>query len=547
MPDTDAVGLLAAYADGSLDVGDVVATCLERMAAEDSGAVWAIDAAGAHVDAERSAARWRAGTARPLEGVPVAVKDLLDTAGLTTTGGSRWLVDRVPERDAAVVAAVRAAGGVIVAKTATYELGCGDEQIPFGPVRNPWDASRITGGSSAGSAAVLAARLAPLALGTDTGGSIRIPSAFCGTVGLKPTLGRLSCDGLVALAPTLDTPGPMARTAVDTALLFAVLAGHEPIDPTVPTVPISASLAGRRVGVLGGWFTDVLADDVRAAFTTAVQVLGELGAELVPIEIAVAGDAAPMSMLITLAEASVTYRDAPRPLLSASFRQRLEFGDAVDPAAYRDALRGRRALTAAVADAIGSCDVVVAPACVQTAPPFDDVDRPVAGVASTWVDVTARTMAVWNVTGLPSVAVPIGFGDDGLPIGMQVAGPAFADERCLAVAAAYQTVTDHHRRPPSHLDPSHPHPPAPLEAPDEAHLRLRRARPRHEPGAAVAARRAPPDRHGLDPRRRRHRQPLAVQLLPADHRRAAARRRDVRAARLGRTHQALLRQPRGVG
>jgi aspartyl-tRNA(Asn)/glutamyl-tRNA(Gln) amidotransferase subunit A len=452
VPDTDAVGLLAAYADGSLDVGDVVGTCVERMAADDSGAVWAIDAAGACVAAERSAARWRAGTARPLEGVPVVVKDLLDTAGLTTTGGSRWLVDRVPERDAAVVAAVRAAGGVIVAKTATYELGCGDEQIPFGPVRNPWDASRITGGSSAGSAAVLAARLVPLALGTDTGGSIRIPSAFCGTVGLKPTLGRLSCDGLVALAPTLDTPGPMARTAVDTALLFAVLAGQQPPDPA-PT-----SLTGRRVGVLGGWFTDVLTDDVRAAFMTAVQVLGELGAELVPIEIAVAGDGAAMSMLITLAEAAETYREAPRPLLSASFRQRLEFGDAVDPASYRDSLRGRRALTAAVVDAIGPCDVVVAPACVQTAPPFDDVDRPVAGVACTWVDVTARTMALWNVTGLPSVAVPTGFGDDGLPIGMQVAGPAFADERCLAVAAAYQTVTDHHRRPPVTPPPVTPAP-----------------------------------------------------------------------------------------
>jgi aspartyl-tRNA(Asn)/glutamyl-tRNA(Gln) amidotransferase subunit A len=373
-----------------------------------------------------------------LEGVPVLVKDLLDTAGLTTTGGSRWLADRVPASDAAAVARVRSAGGIVVAKTATYELGCGDEQIPFGPVRNPWRPSCITGGSSAGSAAALALRLAPLALGTDTGGSIRIPSAWCGTVGLKPTLGRIPGDGLLGLAPTLDAVGPMARTATDAATLLAVLSGDDPAAP-LPVV-------GRRVGVLGGWFTDVLADDVRAAWGSAIGVLRDLGAELVPIEIADARHGAPLSFVITMAEAARTYADAPRDQLSPAFRRRLEDGGAIDGATYADALRSRRALTHTVTAAIAGCDVVVAPACVQTAPPFDDVDRPVAGVPSTWPDVSARTMALWNVTGLPSVAVPIGFGDDGLPIGMQVAGPAFADETCLALAAAFQGATDHHHR-----------------------------------------------------------------------------------------------------
>jgi aspartyl-tRNA(Asn)/glutamyl-tRNA(Gln) amidotransferase subunit A len=434
-PDLDAVELLAAYADGVREPVTVVEACLGRLAADTTGAIWAVDDARARAAAEVSAARWRAGRARALEGVPLVVKDLLDTAGLVTTGGSRWLADRVPERDAAVVAAARAAGAVVIAKTATYELGCGDEQIPFGPVSNPWDSSRITGGSSAGSAAALAARLAPLALGTDTGGSIRIPSAWCGTVGLKPTLGRLPCDGLVGLAPSLDTPGPMARTPADVALLFAALIGG----PRPPQV--ARDLTGRRIGVLGGWFTAVLADDVAAAFEAAVADLAALGADLVPVDIAVAGHGGPLSWLITMYEAARTYATAPRDQLSPAFRARLEVGERIDTATYERALRARSALTAAVHDAIAGCDVVVAPACVQTAPPFDDVHRPVAGVPDSWPDVSARTMALWNLTGLPSVAVPIGVGADGLPVGMQVAGAPFADEACLAVAAIYRAAT----------------------------------------------------------------------------------------------------------
>jgi aspartyl-tRNA(Asn)/glutamyl-tRNA(Gln) amidotransferase subunit A len=433
--DLDAVALLGAYAGGSASPVEVVEDCLGRLDTDTSGAIWAIDGTRARAAAAVAADRWRAGSARRLEGVPIVVKDLLDTAGLATTGGSRWLADRVPEHDAAVVAAVRAAGAIVVAKTATYELGCGDEQIPFGPVTNPWDSTCTTGGSSAGSAVALAARLAPLALGTDTGGSIRIPSAWCGTVGLKPTLGRLPCEGLIGLAPTLDTPGPMARTAVDAALLFASLTGGP------PPAAVRPDLLGRRIGVLGGWFTAVLADDVATAFEAAVGRLGALGADLVPVDIAVANEGGPLSMLITLYEAARTYADAPRDQLSPAFRARLEDGESIDPAAYEAAHRVRPALAAAVVDAIAGCDVVVAPACVQTAPPFGDVHRPVAGVPDSWTEVSARTMALWNVTGLPSAAVPIGFGDGGLPIGMQVAGPPNADETCLAVAATFEQAT----------------------------------------------------------------------------------------------------------
>lgn len=435
--DLDAAALLVAYAAGAVAPGDVVDACLARIDADALGSIWAVDRAGARAAADASAARWRAGVARPLEGVPLVVKDLLDTAGLATTGGSRWLAGRVPTTDAAVVAAARQAGAVIVAKAATYELGCGDHDIPFGPVRNPWDPSRITGGSSAGSAAALASRLAPLALGTDTGGSIRIPSAWCGTVGLKPTLGRLSTTGLLGLAPTLDAPGPMARTAADAAQLFSALTGGSPLTP-------SPSLAGTRIGVLGGWFTDVLAPDVAAAFDGAAATLRDLGADLVVVDIAAAAHGAPLSWLITMAEAARTYASAPRDLLSPAFRGRLVVGERIDAATYASALRARRALTVAVVDAIGGCDVVVAPTCVSTAPPFDDVDRPVAGVPVTWPDVSARTVALWNVTGLPALSVPIGFGTDGLPIGMQVIGPPWSDERCLAIGTTFQLATGHH-------------------------------------------------------------------------------------------------------
>ncbi len=441
----DASELLARYAERSLTPGEVVEHCLGRLADDADGAIWSIDVAGALAAGERSASRWATGTARPLEGVPVVVKDLLDTAGMTTTGGSRWLADRLPQQDAAVVAALRAAGAVVVAKTSTYELGCGDEQIPFGVTRNPWDRTRITGGSSAGSAAALAARLAPLAIGTDTGGSIRIPCSWCGVVGLKPTLGTLSVDGLIGLAPTLDSPGPMARSVADVALLLRTLTGR----PSAPQTALT-SLAGRRIAVLRGHFSELLEPDVAVSVEAALATLTSLGAELHPIEIPVAVHGASLSWVITMAEAARTYDAVPRELLSPAFRARLETGERIDHQTYLGALLARRALTEQVIESLAAYDAAVLPANLSTAPPFDDVDRVVAGVEPNWPDVTARTFALWNVTGLPALAVPAGFGTDGLPIGIQFVGLPHHDEALLAIAASFQRVTDHHlQRPPA--------------------------------------------------------------------------------------------------
>ena len=436
----DAGSMLAGFAAGVFTPAAVVDDAIARIGALDPdpasglGAMLAIDAVGALAAAERSTRRWQAGVPRPLEGVPIVVKDLLDTAGLATTGGSRWLTGRIPTVDAGVVAAVRNAGAVVLGKTATFELGCGDEAMPFGPTRNPWHREHTTGGSSAGSAAALAARYAPLALGTDTGGSIRIPSSYCGVVGLKPTLGRLPSDGLLALAPTLDSAGPMARTVADAALLFGVL---DPFARPLPEVPTM------RVGVPRGWFTDVLASDVAAAFDDAVAALSTLPVEVVRVELPHVAHGAPLSWLITMFEAAVTYADAPWDMFSPAFRRRLEVGNQISLSAYHDALIARRRLADEMTAGFGDCDVVVVPAAVSTAPPRDHLDRPVDGHQVTWADVSARTMAVWNVTGLPALAVPTGFAD-GLPTGMQIVARPHDDERCLALGLAYQQITDHH-------------------------------------------------------------------------------------------------------
>ncbi|MEO6125625.1 MAG: amidase [Ilumatobacteraceae bacterium] len=435
----DATDLLAGYAAGETSPPAVVRAVLARIDSLDPsiGAIWARDASAALTAAERSAARWRVGRTRLLEGVPIVIKDLLDTADLATTGGSQWLADRRPTADAAVVAAVRAAGAIVIGKSATFELGCGNEDIPFGTVRNPWNLGHTTGGSSAGSAAALAARYVPLAIGTDTGGSIRIPASYCGVVGLKPTLGRLSNAGLVGLAPTLDTAGPMARTARDVALLFSVIAAVvSAVTPGGSSQPIT------RVGVPRPWFFDVVDDEVRAAVDMAIETLGASGISIVEIDVAHAEHGATLSWLITMYEAAQTYRDAPRELLSPSFVSRLEVGERITAASYRAALDARSRLTAAVSGVFDRCDALLMPSTVSTAPPLDDVDRAVAGVDGNWPDVLARTVAIWNVTGLPALSVPIALDRTGLPIGIQLVGPAHSDERLLHFAA-------HLERPPA--------------------------------------------------------------------------------------------------
>ncbi len=435
--DVDAADLLAGYARGDARPSDVVEASLRRIEALDPvlRAVWAVDDVGARAAASRADARWRAGRARPLEGVPVLVKDLLDVADLPATGGSRWLADRRATVDAEVVANVRAAGAIVIGKSATFELGCGDEHTPFGVTRNPHDPAHTTGGSSSGSAAALAARLVPLALGTDTGGSIRIPAAWCGVVGLKPTLGRLSTRGLLGLSPTLDTPGPMARSARDVALLLAAMLGHRAGDVS----GTGASTDTALVDAAAVRVCDLLDDDVRVALDATVASISTRVGSVAEVSVPGIRSGADLSWLITMAEAASTYADAPRDLLTAAFAARVDVGVRIGRAEHVAALRARTELAARVAacfEGADRVDVLVMPTTVCTAPPLDHLDRPVAGVEPNWPDVHARNVAIWNVTGLPALTVPIGSDRHGLPIGLQLVGAPFADERILAIAAA---------------------------------------------------------------------------------------------------------------
>jgi aspartyl-tRNA(Asn)/glutamyl-tRNA(Gln) amidotransferase subunit A len=424
--------LLAAFASGARSPVEAVDDAFERIDAADGmiNAMLTLDTDRARADALASEARWRSGAARPVEGVPVVVKDLIDTAGLRTTGGSAMHAARVPNVDADVVARVRAAGAVIVGKTATFELGCGDEHTAFGVVHNPHDLSRTTGGSSSGSAAALAASYVPLALGTDTGGSIRIPSSYCGVVGLKPTLARLPRAGVMELSRTLDMPGPMAANAVDAALLFAAMA------ETAPAARIA--LTGLRVGVVRPWFCDLLAPDVSRAFEAALVTLRAAGARVEDTAIEGAQRSPTDSFFITLHEAVQLHAGTERSAFGDRFRDRLYDGDAITTEMYEGAFADRARFIADLDELFRRFDVLVVPGSVSTAPPLDQLDQPVNGVPRTWGEVNARTMAMWNVTGLPSLCLPIGRGDDDLPIGMQIVSPLGHDERSLGVAMALE-------------------------------------------------------------------------------------------------------------
>jgi aspartyl-tRNA(Asn)/glutamyl-tRNA(Gln) amidotransferase subunit A len=282
--------LIRAYRDGVTSPGEMVDLLQarirdERLAPETVLSL--IDAADA---VAHSGARIAAGTARPLEGIPFAVKDIIDVAGSPVTCGSRLTGDRIAQRDAEVVARLRAAGAIPIAMTATTEFACGGADNPrYGRVRNPWNAERWSGGSSAGSGAGLAARLFPFALGSDTGGSVRIPSAWCGTTGLKPTHGLVPRTGVASLSWTLDHVGPMTRSAADIAAVLPSMAGPDGVDPLqVPgldAVPPRDSLRGLRVGVARGWFTEVATPGVVAAFDDSVEVLRSLGATTVPVDL----------------------------------------------------------------------------------------------------------------------------------------------------------------------------------------------------------------------------------------------------------------------
>ena len=398
-----------------------------------------------------------------LHGIPVGLKDLYATAGIKTTGGSKILADWVPTEDATVVTRLKEAGAIILGKLNMHEFAYGPEglNVHYGNAWNPWDAKthRIAGGSSSGSGVAVAAGLCPGALGSDTGGSVRIPAALCGITGLKPTYGRVSRAGVLPLAWSLDHVGPMTRTAADSALMLSAMAGYDPRDPTSSVLPVpdyAAALTGQvkglRVGLLRAFFLESTGLVLRQAVEQAAKALEELGATVEEVTLTTAEHVAGAALAIVGPEA-LAYHEAwmkSRPDdYGPDVRERLRVGAFISATQY---LRGQqvRALIRSEVDALlAKLDVLIAPATPIVATPVGQTEVTIENEKRDVRGSLIRFTRIFNLSGHPVCTVPCGFTAPGLPIGMQIVGRPFDEATVLRVADAYQRATDWHtRRPP---------------------------------------------------------------------------------------------------
>jgi aspartyl-tRNA(Asn)/glutamyl-tRNA(Gln) amidotransferase subunit A len=398
----------------------------------------------------------------PLHGVPLGLKDLFNTAGVRTTGGSKILADSVPAEDATVVRRLRQAGAIVLGKLNMHEFAYGPEGLNahYGHARNPWDAAavRIAGGSSSGSGVAVAAGLVAGALGSDTGGSIRIPAALCGITGLKPTYGRVSRQGVLPLAWSMDHVGPMARTAADCALLLRCLAGYDPGDATSSVLPVAeypAALTGEvkgvRVGVLRRFFLEAAAPEVRQAVEAAVDVLKAQGATVDEVELPSVGEVAAASFAIVAAEALAYHADWLRTRpddYQPDVRERLRMGAFVSGVHYVRAQQVRALVRREVDQALARRDVLLAPATPIAATVLGENQVRLGDGPSDARAALIRLTRPFNFSGHPACAVPCGLTAGGLPVGMQLVGRPFDEATVLRVADAYQRATDWHRRRP---------------------------------------------------------------------------------------------------
>lgn len=390
----------------------------------------------------------------PLRGVPLALKDLYDTAGVRTTGGSRILAERVPGRDATVTARLRAAGAVFLGKLNMHEFayGVSNSNPHWGICRNPWDEERIPGGSSGGSGAAVAAGLCLGSLGSDTGGSIRIPASLCGITGLKPTYGLVSRAGVLPLAWSLDHVGPMARTVEDCALLLSVIAGPDAADPASAHVAagdylaeLEAGVRGLRIGLPRRYFFEEVDPAVAEAVEAAATLLAREGATVQDVEIEEIELAPIAGSPIIQAEASAYHRrwlrERPEDY-GDDVRLRLTTGALLPATAYVDAQRLRGRVREHFRRTLTEVDLLLAPATPVTAPLINEF------TADVRANLTRFTFPL-NVAGLPTLALPCGFDSAGLPIGMQLTGRPFEDALVLRAGRAYERATEWStRRPP---------------------------------------------------------------------------------------------------
>ncbi len=458
------VGAAAALRDRRASSTELTTVCLERIERHNPRfnafitvtADSALEAAAA-ADQEISDGRYRS----PLHGVPIALKDLVDTAGVLTTAGSGVYHDRVPEEDAEVVRRLNQAGAISLGKLNMHEFAYGGTShiSHYGAPLNPWNLDHIAGGSSGGSSAAVAARLCFGALGSDTGGSIRQPSALCGLAGLKPTWGRVSLRGIVPLSWSLDHVGPMTRTVADAAAMLQVIAGHDPADPgsanrLVPDYSgdLEAGISELRLGVpREGFFAD-LDPDVAAATEAAMSILDGLTASRTDVALPITDlqELSAISGPVLLAEAHAYHEDnlanrADR--FDPDTLSRVRRGASISAATYILARRELDRVRHEVEAIFDQVDVLITPTTVSPAPTFAEVEE--AGEVGIR---TLRNTSPFDAYGLPTITVPVGLSRAGLPIGVQISGPAFDEQRVLRVAHALEQLSGWSAQPPPGID-----------------------------------------------------------------------------------------------
>lgn len=437
---------------------ELAQACLDRIEALDGRLNAFISLAGEQAleqarRAEAEALRGETEDSRALgaiHGVPLALKDLFETRRMRTTAGSKFFSDYFPTEDAYTVRKLSQAGAIFLGKTNMHEIALGLTSVNphYGPVRNPWNEKLVAGGSSGGSAAALAARFCPGALGSDTGGSIRVPAALCGVAGLKPTFGRVSLRGVIPLSWNLDHAGPMARRVKDLAQLLQIIEGYDPLDPYSQNVAVNDYLdqlergvRGWRVALMEGDYFRKTSPGVRQRVTEAARVFEQLGAQVEPAELPFLYEAALANGRMVVADAAalhaVRLREQPQDF-GPDVRQRLQNGASLS---LQDYIQARRTQTLARREFerfFEQFDLMILPATPITAPPIEGED------ALELAGLLTRYTAPFNLTGFPALSLPCGLGDDRMPVGLQLVAPPWSEARLLRAGAAYENETRWH-------------------------------------------------------------------------------------------------------
>ena len=414
-------------------------------------------AAAHRAEAEIGAGKYRG----PLHGVPLGLKDLYNTGGVRTTSGSRVFDTFIPREDCTVAARFREAGAILLGKLNMHQFAYGPtgENSDYGHMHNPWDPEQVTGGSSGGSGSAVAAGQCTVTMGSDTGGSIRIPASLCGIVGLKPTYGLVSRHGITALCWDLDHAGPMVRTVEDAALALNAIAGHDPKDVasarvSIPdyTTALKGDVKSLRIGVPKEFFESPVDPQVASAVRKAIALLGELGATVIEVSYPMFADSAPISTAILMADASAYHRDLVRQHgeeLYPPVRLRLEAGLFITAADYLRAQQARAKFNQQGRQLLEKVDLLAGPTEPITAPKLLETHVQIGNQRLGVVPALTQFTRQYNINGWPAISIPCGFSDSGMPIGLQLAGRPFDEVTVLRAAHAYEQATQgHQRRPP---------------------------------------------------------------------------------------------------